>query len=79
MRTLAFIALAGAALGSPLVATAALAQAAPSEATALPRRQGLSMEMPASARTPRFRRPSPRPPGLRRTAPATATATRSRR
>lgn len=47
MRTLAFIALVGAVLGSPLVATAALAQAAPSEATALPRRQGLSMEMPA--------------------------------
>src|SRR5690606_38210235 len=46
MRTLAFIALAGAVLGSPLVVTAALAQAAPSEAAALPRRQGLSMEMP---------------------------------
>nr|WP_303683861.1 methyltransferase [Brevundimonas naejangsanensis] len=46
MRTLAFIALAGAVLGSPLIATAALAQAAPPEAAALPRRQGLSMEMP---------------------------------
>src|SRR5690606_27677013 len=43
MRTLAFIALAGAVLGSPVPA---LAQAAPSDAAPLPRREGLSMEMP---------------------------------